>query len=194
MRQKGEKFCFTFGVSVLIYPSLLRKKKHRVVAQFGRALRSGRRGRRFKSCQPDHLHAKGSLRRAFFSCAATSAWGCKGSARQRCSHLSAGRFRSQGVFEDRALSKAGCFRAWGVFGCGAFSRAGRFLGAVTNPRRFREINSADISRNRRGFVLGLSIMRVRRAHAAHMPRIRAASLRAASPACGSVVRVFLLNA
>ena len=27
----------------------------RVVAQLGRALRSGRRGRRFKSCQPDHF-------------------------------------------------------------------------------------------------------------------------------------------
>ena len=27
----------------------------RDVAQFGRALRSGRRGRRFKSCHPDHL-------------------------------------------------------------------------------------------------------------------------------------------
>ena len=28
---------------------------HRDVAQFGRALRSGRRGRRFKSCHPDHF-------------------------------------------------------------------------------------------------------------------------------------------
>ena len=27
---------------------------YRDVAQFGRALRSGRRGRRFKSCHPDH--------------------------------------------------------------------------------------------------------------------------------------------
>ena len=31
----------------------LRRGRERVVAQFGRALRSGRRGRRFKSCQPD---------------------------------------------------------------------------------------------------------------------------------------------
>ena|GEM_PF-5207321 len=31
--------------------------RQRVVAQFGRALRSGRRGRRFKSCQPDHVVA-----------------------------------------------------------------------------------------------------------------------------------------
>lgn len=28
--------------------------ENRDVAQFGRALRSGRRGRRFKSCHPDH--------------------------------------------------------------------------------------------------------------------------------------------
>ena len=122
MRQKGENFCFTFSVSVLIYPSLLRKKKHRVVAQFGRALRSGRRGRRFKSCQPDHLHAKGPLRRALFSCAATSAWGCKGSARQRCSHLSAGRFRGQGAIEGGVLSSMGRFRVRSVFTRRALSR------------------------------------------------------------------------
>ncbi len=28
------------------------------MAQFGRALRSGRRGRRFKSCHPDHMKAQ----------------------------------------------------------------------------------------------------------------------------------------
>ena len=33
---------------------------HRDVAQLGRALRSGRRGRRFKSCHPDH-GAKGDV-------------------------------------------------------------------------------------------------------------------------------------
>ncbi len=37
---------------MLSYPSLL-EAVLRVVAQLGRALRSGRRGRRFKSCQPD---------------------------------------------------------------------------------------------------------------------------------------------
>ena len=31
--------------------------KHRSVAQFGRALRSGRRGRRFKSCHFDFFNA-----------------------------------------------------------------------------------------------------------------------------------------
>ena len=30
--------------------------KYRCVAQLGRALRSGRRGRRFKSCHPDHMN------------------------------------------------------------------------------------------------------------------------------------------
>ncbi len=38
----------------------------RVVAQLGRALRSGRRGRRFKSCQPDHFLFQESLITAAF--------------------------------------------------------------------------------------------------------------------------------
>ncbi len=38
---------FTLQVMVCIYP--------REVAQHGRAQRSGRWGRRFKSCLPDHL-------------------------------------------------------------------------------------------------------------------------------------------
>ena len=36
---------------------------YRDVAQFGRVLRSGRRGRRFKSCHPDHVGAKFALLR-----------------------------------------------------------------------------------------------------------------------------------
>ena len=39
---------------------------HRCVAQFGRALRSGRRGRRFKSCHTDWRKAKKFLLYAFF--------------------------------------------------------------------------------------------------------------------------------
>ena len=38
---------------------------HRDVAQLGSALRSGRRGRRFKSCHPDHDAGKAS-KEAFF--------------------------------------------------------------------------------------------------------------------------------
>ena len=38
---------------------------HRDVAQLGSALRSGRRGRRFKSCHPDHDAEKAS-KEAFF--------------------------------------------------------------------------------------------------------------------------------
>ena len=37
----------------------------RDIAQLGSALRSGRRGRRFKSCYPDHVEAKLSLLRLF---------------------------------------------------------------------------------------------------------------------------------
>ena len=38
----------------------------RCVAQFGRALRSGRRGRRFKSCHLDHIEVKFALLRFFY--------------------------------------------------------------------------------------------------------------------------------
>ena len=41
-------------------------RSYRDVAQFGRALRSGRRGRRFKSCHPDQNGAKESLAPFFF--------------------------------------------------------------------------------------------------------------------------------
>lgn len=42
-------------------------RSYRDVAQFGRALRSGRRGRRFKSCHPDHCMVKARCsHRAFF--------------------------------------------------------------------------------------------------------------------------------
>ena len=37
----------------------------RDIAQLGSALRSGRRGRRFKSCYPDHVEAKFALLRLF---------------------------------------------------------------------------------------------------------------------------------
>ena len=36
------------------------------MAQLGRALRSGRKGRRFKSCHPDHIGAKFALLRLIF--------------------------------------------------------------------------------------------------------------------------------
>lgn len=39
----------------------------RVVAQLGRALRSGRRGRRFKSCQPDHEFERDVSHASLFS-------------------------------------------------------------------------------------------------------------------------------
>ena len=44
------------------------ERKHRDVAQLGRALRSGRRGRRFKSCHPDHSKTRRSraISLAFF--------------------------------------------------------------------------------------------------------------------------------
>lgn len=38
----------------------------RDVAQFGRALRSGRKGRRFKSCHPDHTADAAGISAAFF--------------------------------------------------------------------------------------------------------------------------------
>ena len=37
------------------------------MAQFGRALRSGRRGRRFKSCHPDHFLFGRAQTRFFYS-------------------------------------------------------------------------------------------------------------------------------
>lgn len=42
-------------------------RSYRDVAQFGRALRSGRRGRRFESCHLDHIFKKhaGFYQRAF---------------------------------------------------------------------------------------------------------------------------------
>ena len=39
---------------------------HRDVAQLGSALRSGRRGRRFKSCHPDHVEKKAFEKGLFF--------------------------------------------------------------------------------------------------------------------------------
>ena len=47
------------AISDIIYPP-------RDVAQLGSALRSGRRGRRFKSCHPDHL--KDSKESFFIGC------------------------------------------------------------------------------------------------------------------------------
>ncbi len=83
---------FTFGGSVLLFVSIVLQTVHvwcvcayimstflwvacaycaqvfvvRVVAQLGRALRSGRRGRRFKSCQPDHVHLSHCIMRRCF--------------------------------------------------------------------------------------------------------------------------------
>lgn len=83
---------FTFGGSVLLFVSIVLQTLHvwcvfacamctflwvacaycaqafvvRVVAQLGRALRSGRRGRRFKSCQPDHVHLSYCIMRRCF--------------------------------------------------------------------------------------------------------------------------------
>ena len=42
----------------------------RGVAQFGRALRSGRRGRRFKSCHPDEKERRENPMDSLFLCAA----------------------------------------------------------------------------------------------------------------------------
>ena len=53
----------------LCYYSRRCHRRHvRVVAQFGRALRSGRRGRRFKSCQPDQKFSSRTLPCAGFAC------------------------------------------------------------------------------------------------------------------------------
>ena len=41
------------GLGVIGYGKTVRQLLFRGVAQFGRALRSGRRGRKFKSCHPD---------------------------------------------------------------------------------------------------------------------------------------------
>lgn len=83
---------FTFGGSVLLFVSIVLQTVHvwcvcayimstflwvacaycaqvfvvRVVAQLGRALRSGRRGRRFKSCQPDHSYLSHYIMRRCF--------------------------------------------------------------------------------------------------------------------------------
>ena len=53
---------------------------HRGVAQPGRALRSGRRGRRFKSCRPDQTHMKAVRRacRTAFSLCAEHVWSLGG--------------------------------------------------------------------------------------------------------------------
>jgi hypothetical protein len=45
-------------------PQRYTPKSLRDVAQLGRALRSGRRGRRFESCHPDHCHSPERLRLA----------------------------------------------------------------------------------------------------------------------------------
>ncbi len=42
------------------------KLLHRGVAQFGRALRSGRRGRKFKSCHLDHISFKPHFYAVYF--------------------------------------------------------------------------------------------------------------------------------
>ena len=44
-----------FDVKYSMLGLLFKLTKYRDVAQLGSALRSGRRGRRFKSCHPDHL-------------------------------------------------------------------------------------------------------------------------------------------
>ena len=64
-RKISQKSSPVFESIVVTYPSL--RKRHRDVAQLGRALRSGRRGRRFKSCHPDHCMVKARCsHRAFF--------------------------------------------------------------------------------------------------------------------------------
>ena len=42
-------------LTLFVWVRILVGQPHRGVAQFGRALRSGRRGRRFKSCHLDHV-------------------------------------------------------------------------------------------------------------------------------------------
>ena len=56
---KSKKKCLHCSARVLTYSPLFARSRD--VAQFGRALRSGRRGRRFKSCRPDHLIAPAFL-------------------------------------------------------------------------------------------------------------------------------------
>ena len=56
---RSRKKCLHCLVRVLTYSPLFARSRD--VAQFGRALRSGRRGRRFKSCRPDHLIAPAFL-------------------------------------------------------------------------------------------------------------------------------------
>ena len=53
---KSEKVRYTKRVRCEQY----KNKTHRCVAQLGRALRSGRRGRRFKSCRIDFLQKAGN--------------------------------------------------------------------------------------------------------------------------------------
>ena len=54
------------------------KRFHRGVAQFGRALRSGRRGRKFESCHLDHMKAtqfrEKSRVRGFLFCKKSRHW------------------------------------------------------------------------------------------------------------------------
>ncbi len=84
---------------MLSYPSLL-EAVLRVVAQLGRALRSGRRGRRFKSCQPDQkLQVSRSRLTFFLLCWAQS---CKTGAHLR----SAGHRQRRAGVASRACRRA----------------------------------------------------------------------------------------
>ncbi len=59
----------------------------RDVAQFGRVLRSGRRGRRFKSCHPDHVAASLLACRIFLQKIRLRFTGCRSSFAKRHARL-----------------------------------------------------------------------------------------------------------
>ena len=87
-------------------------ESHRGVAQFGRALRSGRRGRKFESCHLDHRKCT-QFREAFRGCVFCFIWESLKFVRHLCAAISKGHEKAgQNITRNRRRS---------------YSTSGRFL-------------------------------------------------------------------